>query len=173
VTDPSNSRVPSSGVAKDMIKSVHRYLAKYEVPFGHVRPEREPVVHVLWVWLIWLSEQATYVSRNADRASGLVLLPMVRSVGEHADAMLWLADAGDDGVLALHVSKQRHQQLLFDAYVFEQGHPPPGLARVPDTHILRTVAQQTAMAGLQSVVERQAIPQGWRQAIPHGVRVAG
>lgn len=81
-------------------------------------------------------------------------MPIVRSVGEHADLMLWLAEAGGDGIKALHISAQQHQQRLYDSYVEEQGAAPEGVTRQPDLYAPATTSEAEAVSGLGSVEQR-------------------
>jgi hypothetical protein len=71
-----------------------------------------------------------------------------------------LADTGADGVEALHIAKQHHQQQLYDAYVLTEGKALPGVDRVPDTHVPETLAQSRALNELKNVEQRAALFEG-------------
>lgn len=138
-----------------VIRDAHKYLEDYQPTFDLVVDGRQPVAHMLWGWGRWLAEQSIFVLRGSDKRTSLALEPLVRSVGEHADLMLWLSEVGPDGIQALHVAKQRHQQQLFDAYVRANGHPPEGgVERVPDTYTLKSPEQLAAFQEFENIETR-------------------
>ena len=151
---------PSARISRRVVRDIYRFLQSFDPSLDNVSPERQPVAHVLWGWWMWLTEQSMFVVRVSNRPAGLVMFPVVRSVGEHADLMLWLSDAGLDGVMPLHVSKQKHQQNLWDAYVASEGHPPGGLDRMPDTYSLRSASEEEAYSRQESVEQRAASFEG-------------
>ena len=105
------------------IRDMHKFLRGFDPTLVHVPAQRGPVVHVLWGWWVWLTEQSLLVVKASDKVVGCSDDACRRSVGEHADLMLWLADAGVDGVKPLHISKQHHQQQLWDSYRASEGRP--------------------------------------------------
>jgi hypothetical protein len=147
-------------VARQTVKSVQKYLRTFKPPIGGVPDDRQPVVHVLWGWWMYLVEQAMIVVSEAERGHGAATTPLVRSIGEHADLMLWLADAGPDGITALHAANQDAQQKLWDSYERSTGHPPEGVPRPPDPDPMRTTRGEHALSGLRSVEQRMESVEG-------------
>jgi hypothetical protein len=88
--------IPRPRAARLTVLSVQELLRVYEPPIRSVPEDRQPVVHVLWGWWKYLVDQAELVVREAQGRRFTTTAPLVRSIGEHADLMLWLADAGPE-----------------------------------------------------------------------------
>lgn len=156
----ATAEIPHPRVAKQTVLAVQKYLSTYDPPIGKIPDNRKPVVHVLWGWWLYLVEQAMVVVREADRGRFTTSAPLVRSVGEHADLMLWLADAGSAGLTALYADTQAGQQKLWDSYERSEGHPPRGVERPPDPGPMRTTGEEHALSGLTSVEQRMRSVEG-------------
>jgi hypothetical protein len=100
------------------------------------------------------------VVREAERGRFITTTPLVRSIGEHEDLMLWLADAGPDGITALNADAEEAQQKLWDSYKRSLGHPPEGLPRPSDPAQMRTASEVHARSGLKSVEKRMDSVEG-------------
>ena len=147
-------------VARQTVKSVQKYVQSYEPPINGVPGDRQPIVHVLWGWWMYLIEQAMIVVREVERGHGAATTPLVRPIGEHVDLMLWLADAGPDGITALHSANQDAQQKLWDSYERSTGHPPEGVLRPTDSSPMKTTSEVHARKGLDSVEQRMGSVEG-------------
>jgi len=152
--------IPRPRAARLTVLSVQELLRVYEPPIRSVPEDRQPVVHVLWGWWKYLVDQAELVVREAQGRRFTTTAPLVRSIGEHADLMLWLADAGPDGITALHAADQSAQQKLWDSYQRSEGHPPEGVPRPPDPVPMRTTRGEHALSGLRSVEQRMGSVEG-------------
>jgi hypothetical protein len=152
--------IPHPRVARQTVRSVQKYLSTYEPPIGNISDDRQPIVHVLWGWWIYLVEQSMVVVREAERGRFITTTPLVRSIGEHEDLMLWLADAGSDGITALNADAEEAQQKLWDSYKRSWGHPPEGLPRPAAPAQMKTTSEIHARSGLKSVEKRMDSVEG-------------
>jgi hypothetical protein len=156
----ATAEIPHPRIARETVLSVQKLLRVYEPPISSILEDRQPVVHVLWGWWKYLVDQAELVVREAHGRRFATTAPLVRSIGEHADLMLWLADAGPDGITALHAADQNAQQKLWDSYQRSEGHPPDGVPRPPDPVPMRSTRGEQALSGLRSVEQRMGSAEG-------------
>ena len=152
--------IPHPRIARETVSSVQKLLRVYEPPISSIPEDRQPVVHVLWGWWKYLVDQAELVVRESHGRRFGTTAPLVRSIGEHADLMLWLADAGPNGITALHAADQNAQQKLWDSYQRSKGHSPDGVPRPPDPVPMRTTLGEQALNGLNSVEQRMGSVDG-------------
>src|SRR5437870_3355495 len=108
-----------------MIRDVAGFATDYELPTARVHPRRVEMAMILWGWWHWTAAQANLVVDACDIGSALVAAPLVRSVAEHAHAMVWLRDAGDAGLAAVHLAFDASRELLHTRLKEEGGDPPP------------------------------------------------
>jgi hypothetical protein len=156
----ATAEIPDQRVAAQTVRAVQKYLSTFDPPLGKIPDSRKPVVHFLWGWWVFLVEQAMVVVREAEKGRFTTTAPLVRSVGEHADLMLWLADAGSDGITALEADTQEDQQKLWDSYEGSEGHPPDGVERQLDPHPMKTTGEEHALSGLTSAEQRMRSVEG-------------
>ncbi|MHB1801244.1 MAG: hypothetical protein ACYCU5_06195 [Actinomycetes bacterium] len=117
--DPDVSR------ARQMIRDVATFATDYQLPASRVRPDRVEMAMILWGWWHWTVAQARLIVRACDDGSALGAAPLVRSVAEHAHAMVWLRDAGDAGIAAVHLAFDASRALLHARLKEEGGDPAP------------------------------------------------
>lgn len=118
---------PRVRTARRLIRDINRFLKDYDPPVENLDLESQSVVHVLWGWWVWLSEQAVVIAEAKSARRVASVSPLVRSIGEHADLMLWLSETRADGVTALHRQRERWQRQLWDDYESANGHGPSGV----------------------------------------------
>lgn len=145
---------PERQAARWVIRDIAKFLKTYEPPIEDLPLDRQPVAHMMWGWWVWLSEQALLVAEAKRLARVAALVPVVRSVGEHADLMLWLHSVGAVGIPALHAAAARNQQLLFDSYAKENGQGPAGVSRQADPPPPASLKERDARRTLRNVEER-------------------
>lgn len=114
-------------VARRLVRDMNHFVKSYDPPLADLAVTDQAVVHVLWGWWVWMSEQAIVVVQAKTPRRIAAVCPLVRSVSEHADLMLWLHHSRNDGVEALHRQRQRWQRLLWDDYAKTHGGGPPGV----------------------------------------------
>ena len=100
----ADSRYPVQDhpVARRLVRDINRFVKSYDPPLADLAVADQPVAHILWGWWVWMSEQAIVVVQAKTPRRMVAVSPLVRSVSEHADLMLWLHHSRNDGVEALH-----------------------------------------------------------------------
>lgn len=152
--------VPTAQDARWVIRDISKFVRAYDPPIEELPTERQPVAHMLWGWWLWLMEQALLVAEAKRPARVAAVLPLVRSVGEHSDLMLWLHAVGPDGIPALHAAAAHHQQQLWDAYVKETGDKPVGISRPEGPAPPANIAEIEARRHLDTVEQRLGMFEG-------------
>jgi len=115
--------------ARRLVRDISGYLRSYDPPLEKLDVHSQAIVHVLWGWWRWLSEQALVIVEAKSPRRVAAVSPLVRSVGEHADLMVWLAATRDEGLEAIHRQREQWQRQLWDDYEDAIGHGPDGIAR--------------------------------------------
>jgi len=115
--------------ARRLVRDINGYLRSYDPPLQKLDVPSQAIAHVLWGWWRWLSEQALVIVEAKKPGRVAAVSPLVRSVGEHADLMVWLAVTRDEGLSALHRQREQWQRQLWDDYEEAMGHGPAGIAR--------------------------------------------
>lgn len=108
----SHYPVQDHAVARRLVRDINNFVKSYDPPLADLAIENQAVAHVLWGWWVWMSEQALVVVQAKAPRRMAAVSPLVRSVSEHSDLMLWLHYTRNDGMEALHRQRQRWQRLL-------------------------------------------------------------
>lgn len=108
--------------ARRLVHDISGYLRSYDPPLEKLDLDSQAVAHVLWGWWRWLSEQGLVVVEAKSARRVAAVSPLVRSVAEHADLMVWLAATRDEGLHALHRQREQWQRQLWEDYEDAVGH---------------------------------------------------
>lgn len=123
---PTRHGVPelSERSARRVVREMSGYLGSYDPPLEKLDVPSQAVAHVLWGWWRWVIEQGLVVVEAKSPRRVAAVSPLVRSVGEHADLMVWLAATRDEGLQALHRQREQWQRQLWEDYEDAVGHGP-------------------------------------------------
>ena len=120
---------PNERSAGRVVREINAYLRSYSPPLEKLDVDSQAVAHVLWGWWRWLSEQGLVVVEAKSPRRVAAVSPLVRSVGEHADLMVWLAATRDEGLQALYRHREQWQRQLWEDYEGAVGQGPAGIPK--------------------------------------------